>query len=276
MSDTAAQLLELGPAPAPRGRLLRDVVAHRDVLLALARKDFQTRYKRATFGVLWAVAVPVLQASVMAVVFSKLVRFDTDDYAAFLMTGIVAWSYFAGTLTASSTSIVENASLTEKVWFPRALLPAVTPIANLVGLVISTLVVIVISAFFGVVPGPELLVLLPALALAFGFTVALSEVLAALHVYFRDVRYLVQAALLVWMYVTPVIFPPDFAPIARYRWVFDSNPLTGVVALFRLAILGTSPGWERPVLVAVVATAALLVVSLEVHRRHDRLFADQL
>ncbi len=271
-----AEVLELTSAPAARRRLIADVRAHREVLLALARKDFQTRYKRATFGVLWAVAVPVLQAAVMAVVFAKLVRFDTDDYAAYVMTGIVAWSYFASTLTTASTSIVENASLTEKVWFPRALLPAVTPIANLIGLAISAVVVTAISVLFGIVPGPELLLLVPAFALAFAFTVALSEVLAALHVYFRDVRYLVQAALLVWMYVTPIIFPTDFPAIANYRWLFDINPLTGVVALFRLAILGTSPGWERPVAVAVGCTVVLLVAAIEIHRRHDRLFADQL
>lgn len=268
-------VLELGAAPATRRDLLADVAGHREVLLALARKDFQTRYKRASLGVVWAVAVPVLQASVMAVVFAKLIRFETGgSYAAFVMTGIVVWSYFAGTLTVSSTAIVENASLTEKVWFPRALLPAVPALANGVGLVISTLVVVAVIPFFDVWPGPELVLLVPAVALLVAFTVALSEVLAALHVYFRDVRYLVQAALLVWLYVTPVIYPQDL--LGRWAWLLDLNPLTGVVALFRLAMIGEAEGTGRPLVIAVAATVALAALAVEIHRRHDRLFADQL
>lgn len=268
-------VLELGPAPATRRVLLADIAGHREVLLALARKDFQTRYKRASLGVIWAVAVPVLQATVMAVVFAKLIRFETGgSYAAFVMSGIVVWSYFAGTLTVSSTAIVENASLTEKVWFPRSLLPAVPALANGVGLVISTLVVVAVIPLFDVWPGPELLLLVPALALLVAFTVALSEVLAALHVYFRDVRYLVQASLLVWLYVTPVIYPQDL--LGRWAWALDLNPLTGIVALFRLAMVGEADGTGRPVVIAVVATVALTLLAVEIHRRHDRLFADQL
>src|SRR4051794_39435043 len=106
MSD----VLELTDAPATRRELIDQVVSHGDVLFALARKDFQTRYKRATLGVLWAVAVPVLQAAVMAVVFSKVVKFSgNDDYAPFVMVGVVVWAYFAATLGTASTAIVDNA-----------------------------------------------------------------------------------------------------------------------------------------------------------------------
>lgn len=278
MTDTDAaenQVLELSAAPASRRAVLRDFAAHGDVLLALARKDFQTRYKRATLGVLWAVAVPVLQASVMAVVFSKIVRFDTKGgYAPFVMVGVVAWSFFAGTLTSGSTAIVDNASLTEKIWFPRSLLPVVPSLANVVGLLISVAVVLLLLPFFDVGYSAHLVLLVPAVLLIVAFTAALSLALAALHVYFRDVRYLVQAALLVWMYVTPIIYPQ--AILGRWSWLLDFNPLTGIVDLFRLGAIGTSPGWSRPVIVSVLATVALTAVAVEAYRRHDRLFADQL
>ncbi len=271
------RVLELTPAPETRRRMLADVIGHREVLMALARKDFQTRYKRATLGVLWAVAVPVLQAAVMAVVFSKIVRFPaTGGYAPFVMVGIVAYTFFSSTITVGSTAIVDNASLTEKVWFPRALLPIVPALSNLVGFGISFLVVVLLLPAFGVPLEPRLLLVVPATLLMVAFTVALSLLLAALHVYFRDVRYLVMAALLVWMYVTPVIYPKDLPNLARYAWVFDLNPLTGVVDLFRLSTIGHAPGWGRSVTITVVATLVLGIVSLEVHRRHDRLFADQL
>ena len=268
------QVLELSATADGRGQLLSDVAAHGEVLLALARKDFQTRYKRATFGVLWAVAVPVLQALVMAVVFSKVVRFDTGDYAPYVMVGIVGWTYFAGTLTAGSTAIVENASLTEKVWFPRVLLPVVPALANLIGLVVSIVVVVGLLPFFHVSLQARLVLLVPATVLLLGLTSGLSLVLAALHVYFRDVRYLVQAALLVWIYVTPIIFPANL--LGRWGQLLDFNPLTGVVDLFRMATVGGVADWQRPVIVSVLATAALAWITIEVYRRYDRLFADQL
>jgi ABC-type polysaccharide/polyol phosphate export permease len=273
--EAEVRTLELTGAPDSRRRVLADLAAHREVLVVLARKDFQTRYKRATLGVLWAVAVPVLQAAVLAVVFTKVVRFDSKGgYAPYVMVGIVAWSFFAGTISTGSTAIVENASLTEKVWFPRALLPIVPSLANSVGFAISLVAVVVLLPAFGVGLDWHLVLLVPAVALLLAFTAALSLVLSALHVYFRDVRYLVQAALLVWIYVTPVIYPQEV--LGRWAGLLDINPLTGVVALFRLAALGTAPGWVRPVCIAVAFTVVLALVSLEVYRRHDRLFADQL
>lgn len=241
----------------------------------LARKDFQTRYKRATFGVLWAVAVPVLQAVVMAVVFSRVIRVDTGvNFAAYVMTGILMWAYFAATLSTGSTAIVEGSGLTDKVWFPRAVLVIVPSLANLVGLGVSLVALVMILPFLGVDLGLRLLLLVPAALLLVAFTTGLTLLLAALHVYFRDVRYFVQAALLVWLYVTPIIYPKrllgGLAPLA------DLNPMTGVVSLFHLATVGREPNWERPVLVSVVVTLVLIAAAVEFHRRRDRLFVDQL
>lgn len=254
---------------------MADLWSHREVLGMLARKDFQTRYKRATFGVLWAVVVPVLQALVMAVVFSRVIRVDAGvNFAAYVMTGILMWSYFATTLNVGSTAIVDGSGLTDKVWFPRAVLVLVPSLANLVGLGISFAALVGILPILGVGLSFRLLLLLPAALLLVSFTTALTLVLAALHVYFRDVRYLVQAALLVWLYVTPIIYPKGL--LGRLAPLADFNPMTGVVSLFHLATVGHEPHWELPVLVSVVVTLALIATAVEVHRRRDRLFVDQL
>lgn len=267
--------LEIGPDPVPRRDWLADIRAHSGVLRVLARKDFQTRYKRAAFGVLWAVAVPLLQAGVMAIVFTRVIRVGTgDDFGAYVITGILAWSYFAGTLMAASTAIVDHAGLADKVWFPRIVLVLVPPIANLVGLVVSYVVLIGLLPMLGVELGARLLLLPVACLLLVAFTVALSLVLSALHVYFRDVRFMVQASLLVWLYVTPVVYRKDL--LDDLAGAADFNPMTGVVTLFHAATVGTDDGWARPVAVTVIATIALLVAGLELQRRRDRLFVDQL
>lgn len=267
-------VLELTGDPPSSAAWLRDVWAHRSVLVTLARSDFHVRYKRATFGVLWSVAVPLLQAGVLVAVFSRFARFeDVPAYGVFVISGIVAWSYLTGTLSTASTAIVEGASLTDKVWFPRALLALVPPLANLVGLAVSLVVVVALLPFDDVDVDAKLLLLPAAVALLVAFVSSLGLVLSALHVYFRDVRFLVQAVLVAWFWVTPIAYPQSFAEDIG-PWL-DANPATGVVTMFRVATIGAAD-YQRPVLVAVGTTVALLVAAIAIHRRHDRLFVDLL
>jgi lipopolysaccharide transport system permease protein len=241
----------------------------------LARKDFQVRYKRASLGVLWAVVVPLIQAAVMAFVFSRIVRFKTDvPFAPYVFSGVVAWGYFSSTISSGTTSIVDAAGLTDKLWFPRALLPIVPCLANLVGLGVSLLALGGIAVGFGAGFGLRILVLIPAFCLLFMFVLAANLLLSALQVYFRDVRFLISASLLVWMYLTPIIYQQS-ALGALGPWL-DINPMTGIVDLFHIAVVGVSQPWKRGVTVSVIETVVILIAGIDAQRRHDRLFVDLL
>lgn len=268
--------LVLTDAPATRRAWFDDLRRHLPVLGMLARKDFQTRYKRATFGVLWAVGLPLLQAAVMGVVFAKVARFELASvgYGIFVLAGMVVWGYFAGTVGLASTAIVDGAGLTDKVWFPRATLVLVPVASNLVGLTVSVVALLALTPLLDGELGPRTLLLLPAIGLAVALAATLGLVLAALYVYFRDVKFLVQAALLVWLYVTPIIYPRD--ALGAYAGWLDWNPLTGIVALVHAAVGVEGEPVLRPVLVSLSVTAVLAVAAVEAHRRHDRLFVDQL
>ena len=273
--SSATEVLELGAGPAASRAWLRAVWEHRAVLWMLARKDFQVRYKRASLGVAWAVAVPLLQAAVLAIVFSHLVKVPTKiPYAPLVFAGTVCWSYFNGATLSSVSAIVDGSGLTDKVWFPRALLPIVPCLANLVGFGVSLVALLFIAPILGAPVTLWLLVLLPATLLLVAFTVALGLVLSALDVYFRDVKFLVAAALLVGIYVTPVVYPQS-ALKQLGPWL-DFNPVTGIVDLFHLAVLGPVEPWHRAVAVTVAATVVLLAAGIESHRRYDRLFVDLL
>lgn len=248
---------------------------HRGVQLVLARKDFQVRFKRASLGVLWAVLLPLVQAAVMIVVFSHFVHTrDGVPYGAFVLSGILEWTYFSSTLSVSVNSIVDGATLTDKVWFPRALLPIVPCLSGLVGLGISMVILVVFAPVLGASIHLRILLLIPAVALLIAFTIALSLVLAALQVYYRDVRFIVMAALSVWIYATPIMYPQSSLR-SLGPWL-DFNPMTGIISLFHFAILGSHEASQRGVVISVLATAALLVAGVEAHRRHDRLFVDLL
>jgi ABC-type polysaccharide/polyol phosphate export permease len=265
----------IGGQPDSAAEWMRSIWSHREVLGMLSRADFQVRYKRASFGVAWAVLVPLIQAAVLAVVFSKLIRVPAShDFGAYVLAGVLAWSYFALTVGTASIAIVEGSGLTDKVWFPRALLTFVPALANLPGLAVSMLFMFPALPLLGSSITPRLLLLPVACALLVLFTASLSTVLAALHVYFRDVKFIVQAALLVWFYVTPVAYPKSL--LHGLAGVVDFNPMTGIITLFQMATVGHAGAWVRPVIVSVVVTAVLMVVVVETQRRHDRLFVDLL
>jgi lipopolysaccharide transport system permease protein len=274
--ESTAEGFELRGEATPVGRLLGDLWAARPLVAILARKDFYVRYRRASLGLLWAVGLPLFQAAVMAVVFSRVVRIETGvSYPVFLFAGLVAWSFFASTLGTASTAIVDGASLSNRIYFPRAVLPLVTVMANLYGFAISVGILLLLCLAFGVPLGPEVLLLLPATALLVALTAGFSLFTAAAHVYFRDVRYLVQASITAWFYATPVLYPLDLAP-RTLQAVIKANPVTGVVQLFRAATVGADGGWASSVAVTCAWAVVLLAGSLYLHRRYDRVFADLL
>lgn len=271
----AQPVLELGSAPMSARAWLRTMAAHRDVLVVLARKDFQVRYKRASLGVLWAVLVPAIQAAVMIVVFSHFVHsHDGVAYGPYVLSGILGWTYFSATLGASVGSIVDGSGMTDKVWFPRAILPIVPCVSGLVSLAISMVILLVFAPVLGAHVALRLLLIVPACGLLVAFTIALSLVVAALQVYYRDVRFIVLAALTVWIYATPIMYMK--ANVHGLGPWLDFNPMTGIVALFHIAVVGDHEPWLRAVIVSCGCTLALLVAGVEAQRRHDRLFVDLL
>jgi lipopolysaccharide transport system permease protein len=268
-------ILDLGPEPDSRLEWLTSMWCHRGVIWVLARQDFHVRFKRATFGVLWAVAVPALQAAVMVVVFSHFVHTATGvPYGAYVVSGILAWSYFLLALPAGVTAIVDGTGLTDKVWFPRAILPLVPCVSGLAGLAISMVLLLILTPILGAHIGLHLLLLIPACLLLAAFTAALALVASALQVYFRDVRFIVSAGLVIWLYATPIMYPQsELKHLGPY---LDFNPMTGVISLFHLAMFGGGVRWQRALVVSVAATVALLIVGVETQRRQDRRLVDLL
>ncbi len=268
-------VLEMAPGPTTRRDWLQSLWDHRGVALVLARKDFQARYKRASLGVLWAVAVPIIQAIVMIFVFSHFIHVAHGvSYGAFVLSGILSWTYFASALPSGTTAIVDGTSLTDKVWFPRAILALVPCLSSLVGLGISMVLLVAGALILDVPLHPGFLLLIPACALLVLFTCALTLVLSALHVYFRDVRFIAAAALMVWLYATPIMYPAS--RVGSLGPLLAVNPMTGVISLFHVAVLGSTQASGPAVAVSVGTTIALLILAMEAHRRHDRLFVDLL
>lgn len=268
---------ELHGSATPVRRLLRELAGSRELLAMLARKDFFVRYRRASLGLVWAIGLPLIQAAVLTVVFTRVIRIDVGiPYVVFALAGILPWTFFSTCLTSGSTSIVDGSGLASKIYFPRAVLPLTTTMGAMYTLVPSLGVLLVAMAIGGVSFGWEIVLLVPGIALLVATTTGFVLVTSVLHVYFRDLRFVVQASLTAWFYVTPVIYPLDRVPESLQGYL-QANPMTGVVQLFRTVVLGVDGVDLFPALAwSIVTASVLLVLGILLQARYNRVCVDLL
>ena len=275
MGPSYAQGFELEGSRTPLRQLVGDVWQSRELIKTLSRKDFYVVYRRASFGVLWAVAVPLVHAAVISAILSQFVRFEeVSPYPVYVFAGVVAWTFFSAVVTSGTMSIVSGGDLSTKIYFPRAVFPLVSVGAACYTLLPGVIVLILATIGFGVPLSPRLLLLVPACALLVLLGLAFALVLSALYVYFRDIRFAVQASIIAWFYATPIIYPISRTGFAEP--FIHANPMTGVVELFHEATVGAGGSVVIPLIWTVAWTSLLLAWGLLLHRKHDRVFSDLL
>lgn len=274
MSAVAEKGFELSSESTPLRPLLRDLWRSRGLIRILARKDFYVRFRRASFGLLWAVGLPLVQASVLALVLSRIAPFKTAlDLPVFVFAGVLPWATFSAAVVSGATSIVQGQGVATRIYFPRAVLPLVSVMASLYGFVPGLVILIVMAAAFGTSLGPELLLLIPASLLLAALAAAFALLTSAMQVYFRDVQHIIVAAMLPWFWASGVFFPLErLGGLARWLQI---NPAVGMLKMFR-ASLGVGGDWVRPAWITVGWIVSLLVLAAMLHRRYDRVFVDLL
>ena len=268
---------ELRGETAQLRRLLSDAWGARYILHAISRRDFFTRYRRPTLGVVWSVIAPVVQASILAVVFTKVVRVQTSiPYLVFVLSGVIAWTFFSSTLGSGVRAITGGSGLASKVYFPRCILPLTNVGTSLYGYVPSVVVLLIAALAYGIDVTPHWLMLVPATVVMILLTSAFVLVLAALQVYFRDIAFILGVIIQGWFYGSGVFFPIARVPEGLLRNLVVANPATGMVELFRVAFLGFGP-WTLVALWWTLGwTAALFGFAALLYRRYDRVFVDLL
>lgn len=253
---------------------LVDLWAHRDLFLLLVWREIKVRYTQTALGVAWAILQPLLTMVLFTLLFGKLAHVPSDGapYDLFSYAGLLPWNFFNTAVGSSSASLVGNANLITKVYFPRLVIPGAAVGAALFDFAIASTLLLPMMLLYRVGFSSRLL-MLPVLTILLAI-VALGTGMwtAALNVKYRDVRYALPFALQVWMFVTPIIYPISFVP-ARWRWLLRFNPLSGIIEGFRAAILGRPFGWNNLGLSAGMA-AGLLLYSAYAFRRMEREFAD--
>jgi ABC-type polysaccharide/polyol phosphate export permease len=251
------------------------------LLLILARKDFYVRYRRTVLGVVWAVGVPLVQAVVLAIVFTHVVGIGRGvagsqrGYAVFLYAALVPWNYLVNAGPNAATAIVDNVGLAGKIYFPRALPVLVTAASSVYPLSIGIVLLLLMAVSVGNGVGAAFLLVIPGAALAVLLVVCAGLCLSALHVYFRDVRYIVMAVLSVGFYLSPIIYPLS-KPHGALRHLIASGPASGPIAIFRAATVGAGPDYGWAVVACLIWCAVLGGIGFWLQCRRDRVFVDLL
>ena len=256
---------------------LRELWQYRDLLFMLAERDVKLRYKQTALGVIWVILQPLLAALIFAVIFGRLGNLPSDNapYGLFVFSGLLAWNYLAGAIGRAGNSLITDARLISKVYFPRLLIPLASTLAVWVDLLV-TLAVFGIMLVLYRAPLTVRLAGLPLfLLLATLLAVGASLWLSALNVQYRDFMYAVPFLIQVWLYASPVVYATSLVP-DPYRWLFSLNPAVGVIEGFRWSLLGSSALSVDMVLISAVAGLLVFVSGLYVFRRVERGFADVL
>ena len=255
-----------------------DLWRYRELLYILAWRDLLVRYKQTVVGVSWAVIRPLLTMTVLTVVFGRLAGMPSGDvpYPILVLSGMLPWQFFATAVAECGNSLVNNAALISKIYFPRLTVPVATVIASVVDLLISGVLLAAIMAWYQIVPGPRLLLLPMFVVIALGTTLGAGLWVSALAVAFRDVRFVVPFALQLGLYISPVGFSSDVVP-DEWRLAYSLNPLVGVIDGFRWATLPGAPAPYWPgVLLSIAIAAALLSTGLRYFRHTERTVADRI
>jgi len=253
-----------------------DLWRYRDLLWNLVRRDILVRYRQTVMGVAWATIRPLLTMIFFTVVFGRLAGLPSahQPYAVMVFAGLLPWQFFSTAVSDVSDSLVANANIVSKVYFPRLILPVSSALVGLVDLAVSFVLLILLMAWFGGTPGWRIAALPLFIVLAILVVFAIGLWLAALNVRFRDVRYSIPFMIQLAMFVSPVGFSAAIIP-EQWRTLYFVNPMAGVIEGFRWSLLG-SAGSIDPLGFAcsLVLTGVLLVGGIRYFRRVERHFAD--
>ena len=254
-----------------------DLWRYRELFHILAWRDLAVRYKQTAIGVAWALIRPVLIMVVFTVVFGKIAKLPapgTAPYAILVFAALLPWQFFSTALTESSNSLISNANLISKVYFPRLIVPSASVITSFVDFLISFAILVLMMAGYQYWPDWRILALPLFIAMAFGAAMGAGLWLCALNVEYRDFRFIVPFIVQFGLYISPVGFSSSIVP-EQWRLLYSLNPMVGVIDGFRWAILkGDVPLYWPGVAISIALTGVLCLTGIWYFRKMERTFAD--
>lgn len=254
---------------------LPELWRYRELLFFLVWRDVSVRYRQSLLGIGWAILQPFLTMIVFTIIFGRFAKIPSDGipYPIFSYCGLLAWTYFSRSLSASSGSLVGSKNLISKVYFPRLILPLSGVIVGIVDFVVAFSFLIVMMLWYGIVPTLGLFFLPLFIIMAMMTALGTGLWLTALNVMYRDIKFVVPFLTQLWMFGSPVIYSSTLFP-EKWRTLYSLNPMVGVIEGFRWALLGkAAPDWNI-VAISSLVILFLLFSGLMYFRKMEKTFAD--
>jgi lipopolysaccharide transport system permease protein len=269
--------MRIAPARGWVSLKLRELWEYRELLYFLIWRDIKVRYKQTALGASWAIIQPFCTMLVFSLFFGHLGKIPSDNipYPIFTFAALVPWTFFANGLGQSSNSLVGNANLITKIYFPRLIVPLAAVFSGIVDFLLAFVVLLGMLFYYGLAPTLHVLWLPLFLLLALVTSLGVGLWLSALNVEYRDVRYVVPFLTQFWLFATPIAYPSSLLP-QPWRTVYGLNPMVGVVEGFRWALLGTGAAPGPIIAVSSVVAVVALVTGAFYFRRMEKTFADIL
>jgi len=263
------------PSRGWAGLRLGELWRYRELIGFLVWRDLKVRYRQTLFGVAWVLLQPLALMAVFSLFLGQFLKVNTGDipYPVFVFAALVPWTLFAQSLAASSMSLVANAGLLGKIYFPRLLLPVSAVGSFLLDCLISSFLLIGMVLIYGLTPSPAALLIPLFAVLVVLAALGIGILLSAVNVKYRDVQSGIPLLVQLWLFASPIAYPVTLVPEA-YRVVYAINPMVSILQAFRWAVIGTEPPTLAMVAVSTAAAAAMFAVGLAYFRRTERTFAD--
>jgi len=254
---------------------IRELWKYRDLLWILIERDLKLLYKQTALGAVWVVLQPLMAAVIFAVILGRFARLPSDGvpYLLFVFCGLTVWTFFSQALQRAGNSLVRNAQLVSKVYFPRLILPLAHTLGAIVDFIVIFSVLLVLMGTYGYPPSLRLLVLPALLLLMISTATGVALWFSALSVKYRDCSYALPYFVQVWFYASPVIYPVSIVP-AKWQPLFALNPAVGFIEGFRWAVLGRSAIDTHILVITIIMSVLALMTGLFFFRRVERRFAD--
>jgi len=272
-SEPQELIIEAGRTEA---QYWRDLYRYRELFYFLCWRDILVRYKQTVIGIGWAVIRPFLTMVVFTIIFGKLAKLPSEGapYPILVFSAVLPWQFFANALSETSNSLLGNANLISKIYFPRLIIPASSVITSFVDFLISGIILVALIIWCQFVPGWRVVILPFFVAIAFAASIGCGLWLAALNVKYRDFRYIIPFIVQFGLFISPVGFSSNIVP-GRWRMLYSLNPMVGVIDGFRWAIIGREtmiywPGFVLSLSLVVI----LFITGIWYFRKTEKTFAD--
>jgi lipopolysaccharide transport system permease protein len=258
-----------------------DLLRYKELFYILAWRDLKVRYKQTLLGVAWSIVRPLATMVIFTLVFSKAANMKADDptvpYGLFVMAGILPWQFFANAVGEASNSLLGNAGLLSKVYFPRLIIPASSIITAFADFLITLIMMVGLFAFYGFMPSAKMVFLPLFILLCFFASLGISLFITALNVKYRDFRYIIPFIVQFGLYISPVGFGTQMLTSKlpdALKTVFMLNPMVGVIDGFRWCCFENTPLSVNSLLCSIGVTIAFLILGISTFRKMERGFAD--